>query len=268
LACHWPPPLNLANRNVVVDLEGLFCVAVIKSLAWREGHLCLLPEETTHRLVVWRFRSLHRATTSPLLPPHSPSPVTTTAKTEKKKECSGGAPRNHRSFKRRTAPRSSHRIPPAARCRCLWGQRWWASPGGVSRRCGRFCPASLVVRPHDRNLTGKGCLSCAFYRTHSKDVGVLLLRSSTAAGACSSIEFERDERGERERPAVGRGERGGVGGGGCGSRGDGGGSATGGGDGEGGCWGHGARGATGSERREGLGFPNLYVVHPFSAVRS
>jgi hypothetical protein len=74
LARHWPPPLNLANHNVAVRPGRLFFFFLrfgrpflcgrnqIPCPEGGESHLRLLPEETTHRLVVWRLRPLHRAT--------------------------------------------------------------------------------------------------------------------------------------------------------------------------------------------------------------
>jgi hypothetical protein len=66
-------PLNLANHNVAVRPGRLFFFLrfgrpflcgrnQIPCPEGGESHLRLLPEETTHRLVVWRLRPLHRAT--------------------------------------------------------------------------------------------------------------------------------------------------------------------------------------------------------------
>jgi hypothetical protein len=127
-----------------------------------ESHLRLLPEETTHRLVVWRLRPLHRAT-APLrrrppslssLPGHRHRPN----RKKKRKNIQGERGRIaavSEGGRRPGVAAGAH--PPGARCRC----RWRAPPWAGSRRRGRLLgvgsvPFSLVRNPSSA-LIGWGC---------------------------------------------------------------------------------------------------------------
>jgi hypothetical protein len=130
-----------------------------------ESHLRLLPEETTHRLVVWRLRPLHRATAPlrrrpplSLLPPRPPPPPKQQKKKKKRENIQGERGRIaavSEGGRRPGVAAGAH--PPGARCRC----RWRAPPWAGSRRRGRLLgvgsvPFSLVRNPSSA-LIGWGC---------------------------------------------------------------------------------------------------------------